>query len=258
MTKPGFLRPNLDFSDDEDDSTNNTFGARKISNQIKKTQTNINAIKNPNTSVDETDDINSQEEVDEVVLSEDDSPVKSPKKSNKRKSDNHGKRKSSKKHKRSDSDDEFLPEDENEDSDNDEESVASEDLSDENISDSDFNPNSDEEIEETDDIVGGEDVDIEAQQTEDSEATINLSSDGESPDKKDSKSASKTFDPNSKEFWDKVQELRSKGFSIQQAGNGDSSISNGNGKLISLFLIQIMFHCTVRFILIALSASSLY
>ena len=216
--KTAFLRPDIDFSDDDDDMSMGN-GARKISNKIKKCNVNLNAIKNPNKYYEEdkvTKEYDDDDDEPEVVLTDDDdSPVKKPKRSNKRKSDfGSGDKKKSKKAKRrdSDSDDEFLPEDdEKSDEDDDEEDVASEDLSDDNISDSDFNPESEEE------------GDVEGYETPGRGATIHLSSDGDaSPEKRDS---TKTFDTNGQEFWDKVQELRSKGFSIQQAGNGDTNSS---------------------------------
>ena len=218
--KPAFLKPDIDFSDDEgdEDPLSTRPSSKKISNQIKKTQTNKNAIKNPNASnIDEDEDPEPENnEDDEVIISEDDSPQKSNRRASKRKPAMSNAKNTKKKKKATDSDDDFLGEDSDESNDSeDEESVASEDMSEENISDSDFNPESDEEIEaEKEEYFEG--------QEGDGEATINLSSDGDSPDKKD---ATKTFDPNSREFWDKVQELRSKGFSIQQAGNGENTKS---------------------------------
>ena len=225
--KTAFLRPDIDFSDDDEMSEGK--GARLISNKIKKTRTNVNAIKNPNkyeeevkVALEEDDDDDEPE-----VLSDDDSPVRrpNPRASKKRKSDiGPGDKKKSKKSKRSDSDDEFLPEDrersdDEEDEDN-EEDVASEDLSDD--FDSDFNPDDEEEVD-----ACQEDFEVPAECGDQGDprdgATINLSSDGEaSPEKKEQR---KTFDTNGKEFWDKVQELRSKGFSIQQAGNGTTKPS---------------------------------
>ena len=225
-----FLRPDIDFSDDDDSidsERRTTAGPRIISNQIKKTQTNINAIKNPDMySTEEEDGKVTEEDEPEVVISDDESPRKSPRKPKKRKSENmsSGSTKRKKPKRVENSDDEFLPTDEDSGSNDDEgdnESVASEDLSEDNISDSDFNPDSDEEIDADKDVLFDE-----SQQA--SEATINLSSDGESPDKKET---TKTFDPNSTEFWDKVQELRSKGFSIQQAGNGDTAKSKCSGHM---------------------------
>merc|ERR1719186_810867 len=91
-----------------------------------------------------------------------------------------------------------------------EESISSDDISDDNISDSDFIPDSEDE------------------RNAEKNDTINISSGGESPIKVGSKDAAQTFDPNSKEFWDKVEEMRKKGFSSQQTnklkeqGEGDS------------------------------------
>ena len=226
-----FLRPDIDFSDDDDSidsERRTTAGPRIISNQIKKTQTNINAIKNPDMySTEEEDGKVTEEDEPEVVISDDESPRKSPRKPKKRKSENmsSGSTKRKKPKRVENSDDEFLPTDEDSGSNDDEadnESVASEDLSEDNISDSDFNPDSEEEID-----ADKEDVLFDESQQA-SEATINLSSDGESPDKKET---TKTFDPNSTEFWDKVQELRSKGFSIQQAGNGETAKSKCSGHM---------------------------
>ena len=220
--KTAFLRPDIDFSDDDDDMSVGN-GARLISNKIKKTKTNVNAIKNPNKYEEEVKV--SQEEDDDddepEVLSDDDNPVRppNPRASKKRKSEvGSGDKKKSKKSRRIDSDDEFLPEDrersdEEEEEEEEEDDVPSEDLSDD--FDSDFNPDDEEE------------VDVSREEYEEPEeqagATINLSSDGEaSPEKKEQR---KTFDTNGQEFWDKVQELRSKGFSIQQAGNGATKSS---------------------------------
>ena len=218
--KPTFLKPDIDFSDDEEDPLATKPSSKRISNQIKKTQTNKNAIKNPNTSNIDVDEDAENNDDDEVIISEDDSPKKSNQRASKRKpaKSMSNSKTTKKKKKASDSDDEFLGEDSDESNDSDdEESIASEDLSEENISDSDFNPESEEEIE-----AEKEDTEYFDEQDGNGEATINLSSDGDSPDKKDS---TKTFDPNSREFWDKVQELRSKGFSIQQAGNGGNTKS---------------------------------
>ena len=218
--KTAFLRPDIDFSDDDDDMSVGN-GARLISNKIKKTKTNVNAIKNPNKYEEEVKV--SQEEDDDdddpEVLSDDDNPVRrpDPRASKKRKSEvGSGDKKKSKKSRRIDSDDEFLPEDRersDEEEEEEEDDVPSEDLSDD--FDSDFNPDDEEE------------VDVSREEYEEPEeqagATINLSSDGEaSPEKKEQR---KTFDTNGQEFWDKVQELRSKGFSIQQAGNGATKSS---------------------------------
>merc|ERR1719186_1658923 len=94
------------------------------------------------------------------------------------------------------------------------ESISSDDISDDNISDSDFIPDSEDE------------------RNAEKNDTINISSGGESPIKVGSKDAAQTFDPNSKEFWDKVEEMRKKGFSSQQTnklkeqGEGDSRPSD--------------------------------
>ena len=87
-------------------------------------------------------------------------------------------------------------------------------MSDENISDSDFDP----ELEDDE----GEDgtSDYFKSQNEETNDTINLSSDNESPEKE----TTRIIHSDSKEFWSKVQELRTKGFSIQQSGGvGKSS-----------------------------------
>ena len=60
MSSKQFLQPDINFSDDEDDTS---LSARKISNQIKKTQTNKDAIKHPNTFYVEDDE-------DHLVLAE--------------------------------------------------------------------------------------------------------------------------------------------------------------------------------------------
>ena len=87
-----FLRPDIDFSDDDDSidsERRTTAGPRIISNQIKKTQTNINAIKNPDMySTEEEDGKVTEEDEPEVVISDDESPRKSPRKPQKRKSEN--------------------------------------------------------------------------------------------------------------------------------------------------------------------------
>ena len=233
--KSGFLRPNIDFSDDEDgDSEPRIVPGRKISNQIKKTQTNLNAIKTPNTVNNEEDD-----EEDEVVISDDDSPKKASSRKRKSEGGSNGKSRS-KKSKRSESDDEFMPEDDNVDSesDNDNESLASEDLSEEeNISDSDFNPNSDEEQEEQREEQDYKEYEAEEQT---GESTINLSSDdGESPEKK------QTNDQNSGEFWSRVDELRSKGISIQQQPQS-TNIAKGNYYVF----LQFIFYCHCPFFFI--------
>ena len=86
-----FLRPDIDFSDDYDSidsERRTTAGPRIISNQIKKTQTNINAIKNPDMySTEEEDGKVTEEDEPEVVISDDESPRKSPRKPKKRKSE---------------------------------------------------------------------------------------------------------------------------------------------------------------------------
>lgn len=229
--KTAFLRPDIDFSDDDEVSE----GARLISNKIKKTRTNVNAIKNPNKYEDEVKVAQEEDDDDDEpeVLSDDDSSVRrpNPRASKKRKSDiGPGDKKKSKKSKRSDSDDEFLPEDrersDNDEDEEDEEDVASEDLSDD--FDSDFNPDDEEEAD-----ACQEDYEVPGGEQGGDGATINLSSDGEaSPEKKEQR---KTFDTNGKEFWDKVQELRSKGFSIQQAGNGATKSSKFNLILCAMF-----------------------
>ena len=77
--------------------------------------------------------------------------------------------------------------------------MSSSDISDDNISDSDFIPDS-----------------VDEESEDDNNDTINISSCGETPVKMGRKDVTQTFDSNSKEFWDKVEELRNKGFSIQQ------------------------------------------
>ena len=226
--KTAFLRPDIDFSDDDDMSVGNG-GPRLISNKIKKTKTNVNAIKNPNEFEEEVKVAQEEDDDDDEpeVLSDDDSPVRrpNPRASKKRKSEvGSGDKKKSKKSKRSDSDDEFLPEDgersDEEEDEEEEEDVASEDMSDD--FDSDFNPDDEEEVDTCQEEFEGPGD----QEGAGDGATINLSSDGEaSPEKREQR---KTFDTNGKEFWDKVQELRSKGFSIQQAGNGATKSSKLN------------------------------
>ena len=247
--KTAFLRPDIDFSDDDDDMSVGNGGARLISNKIKKTKTNVNAIKNPNKF---EEDVNvAQEEDDDddepEVLSDDDSPVRrpNPRASKKRKSEvGSGDKKKSKKSKRSDSDDEFLPEDgeksDEEEDEEEEEDIASEDLSDD--FDSDFNPDDEEEVDACQEEFEGPGDQEEAGNG----ATINLSSDGEaSPEKKEHR---KTFDTNGKEFWDKVQELRSKGFSIQQAGNGATKSSESIS--FNLKIANISFHFVPSWLII--------
>ena len=102
-------------------------------------------------------------------------------------------RKPQAKKRKSGSGSEFEPES---DDDEDEESSGekSENFSDDAISDSDFVPSD-----------------------EEPNKTIDLSSDTESP--VGNKDRTQTFDPNSKEFWNKVEELKNKGFSIQQTSS---------------------------------------
>jgi len=92
-------------------------------------------------------------------------------------------------------DSEFEPSDDEEDGDSESSGDKSDNLTDDAISDSDFIPDSDEED------PGGNN-------------TIDITSDGDNSPQKDEKT--QTFDPNSKEFWNKVEELKNKGFSIQQ------------------------------------------
>ena len=209
MTSKQFLQPDITFSDDEDETS---LSARKISNQIKKTQTNKDAIKHPNTFYVE-DDEDPQEDSEVIFSEEDESYSKAQEQSSERKRKTTKKsasKNSAKKRRKTESDDEdFLPEDELDSEDNDDiESVASDEMSDERISDSDYDPE-------------GEDCDDDVQNNqffgipEDvADETINLSSDNESPDK----DTTRVIHSNSKEFWNKVEELKTKGFSIQQAG----------------------------------------
>lgn len=206
-----FLEPDISFSDDEEVSN---LSARKISNKFKKTQTNKDAIKHPNTFFVEDDE---DPEDDPLIISEEDeeeNPSRSQASSRKRKSSKWSSN-NSKKSRRDDSDEEFIPDDDNDSEDNDDiESVASEDMSDENISDSDFDP----ELE--DDECEDGTSDYFKSQNEETNDTINLSSDNESPEKE----TTRVIHSDSKEFWSKVQELRTKGFSIQQSGGvGKSS-----------------------------------
>ena len=208
MSSKQFLQPDITFSDDEDDTS---LSARKISNQIKKTQTNKDAIKHPNTFYVEDDE--DPQEDSEVIFSEDDESYPTAQgQSSERKRKTTKKtaeKNSSKRRRRIESDDEdFLPEDEIDSEDNDDvESIASDDLSEERISDSDYDPDA-------------EDCDDDGQNSqffgipEDTDETINLSSDNESPDK----DTTRVIHSDSKEFWNKVEELKTKGFSIQQAG----------------------------------------
>lgn len=103
-------------------------------------------------------------------------------------------RKTEAKKRKSGSGSEFEPESDDDVDDEESSGEKSENLTDDAISDSDFNP-SDEEL----------------------SKTIDLSSDNESPVGK--KDKTQTFDPNSKEFWNKVEELKNKGFSIQQTSS---------------------------------------
>ena len=208
MSSNSYLKPDISFSDDEDDRS---LSKRKISNQIKKTQTNKDAIKHPNTFYVEDDDQDQADDSD-VIISEDDEDRERQYSNRKRKSFKKGSdRSSSKKQKRIDSDEEFLPDDDESEDNDDVESVASEDLSEENISDSDYDP--DREDDEADEANG-------PYYDEETTDTINLSSDNESPDKPH---PSRVIHSNSKEFWSKVEELKTKGFSIQQAGGVNNS-----------------------------------
>ena len=215
MSSNSYLKPDITFSDEDDDRS---LSARKISNKIKKTQTNQDAIKHPNTFY--VDDDQEPEDDSDVIISDDDEEVDSPPKrqfsNRKRKSFKKGSdRSSSKKQKKIDSsDEEFLPDDDDSEDNDDIESIASEDLSDENISDSDYDPDrEDDECDETDRHYFGSQND-----------TINLSSDGESPSQPQ---PSRVIQSNSREFWSKVEELKNKGFSIQQAG-GVNATSKSN------------------------------
>ena len=119
---------------------------------------------------------------------------------------------SSKRRRRIESDDEdFLPEDEIDSEDNEDvESIASDEMSEERISDSDYDPDA----EDCDDDADGQNSQFLGIPEDGADETINLSSDNESPDK----DTTRVIHSNSKEFWSKVEELKTKGFSIQQAG----------------------------------------
>ena len=210
MSSKQFLQPDITFSDDEDDDA--SLSARKISNQIKKTQTNQDAIKHPNTFYVE-DDEDPQEDSEVIFSEEDESYSKAQEQSSERKRKTTKKtadKNSSKRRRRIESDDEdFLPEDEIDSEDNDEiESVASDEMSDERISDSDYDPDA----EDCDD--DGQNNQFFGIPEDGADETINLSSDNESPDK----DTTRVIHSDSREFWNKVEELKTKGFSIQQAG----------------------------------------
>jgi len=118
----------------------------------------------------------------------------------------HAKTTTTKKRKNSGSGSDFQPtesEDEDEEDEDESSGEKSENLSEDNISDSDFIPDSDED--------------------RDQNQTIDLSSDNDSPKNE----RTQTFDPNSKEFWSKVEELKAKGFSIQQTSNLPAKTVNG-------------------------------
>ena len=210
MTSKQFLQPDITFSDDEDDTS---LSARKISNQIKKTQTNKDAIKHPNTFYVE-DDEDPQEDSEVIFSEEDESYSKAQGQSSERKRKTTKKtaahKNSSKRRRRIESDDEdFLPEDEIDSEDNEDvESIASDEMSEERISDSDYDPDA----EDCDD--DGQNNQFFGIPEDGADETINLSSDNESPDK----DTTRVIQSNSKEFWSKVEELKTKGFSIQQAG----------------------------------------
>ena len=210
MTSKQFLQPDITFSDDEDDTS---LSARKISNQIKKTQTNKDAIKHPNTFYVE-DDEDPQEDSEVIFSEEDESYSKAQGQSSERKRKTTKKtaahKNSSKRRRRIESDDEdFLPEDEIDSEDNEDvESIASDEMSEERISDSDYDPDA----EDCDD--DGQNSQFFGIPEDGADETINLSSDNESPDK----DTTRVIQSNSKEFWSKVEELKTKGFSIQQAG----------------------------------------
>ena len=210
MTSKQFLQPDITFSDDEDDTS---LSARKISNQIKKTQTNKDAIKHPNTFYVE-DDEDPQEDSEVIFSEEDESYSKAQGQSSERKRKTTKKtaahKNSSKRRRRIESDDEdFLPEDEIDSEDNEDvESIASDEMSEERISDSDYDPDA----EDCDD--DGQNNQFFGIPDDGADETINLSSDNESPDK----DTTRVIQSNSKEFWSKVEELKTKGFSIQQAG----------------------------------------
>lgn len=249
--RPAFWNPCLDSSDDDEE------GKSKDSKTtpIKKTRTNKDAIKNPNDILsDHDEDIKSDksdksdddfdpgsdtegkgpkkrtrpvrnkaktedkkkkdtsnDSFDEEILEESSPPPKSPKKKRKKSPKTKTEKRSSRKKKAKkgdESDDDFDPGSDGEDNDEEEsdseESVASDDISDDNISDSDFMPDSDDE------------------KNAETNDTINLSSDGDpTPKRKNVKDSTQTFDPNSKEFWNKVEELRNKGFSIQQTNKDE-------------------------------------
>ena len=62
--------------------------------------------------------------------------------------------------------------------------------------------------------------------------TINLSSDNESPDK----DTTRVLHSDSNEFWSKVEELKTKGFSIQQAG----ALTKSGEFLIIILVVKIV------------------
>merc|ERR1719187_697892 len=104
MSSNSYLKPDISFSDDEDDRSLST---RKISNQIKKTKTNKDAIKHPNTFYVEDDEDKGDDS--DVIISEDESPSSSQKRKSFKKTSGP----SSKRYKRprieEDSDEEFVP-----------------------------------------------------------------------------------------------------------------------------------------------------
>jgi len=169
--KAGYLNPSLYSSDDEDDEEDKVLSSSDEGDSIKKAGENTR--------------------------------TRLPKR--KSSADTYEEKKNpSKKKKRTEaedtSDDNVSSEEENSNpppGSNSDESISSEEISEDNISDSDYMPDSEEEKNDT----------------------INISSGGETPTKvmeKKKDTISKTVDSNSEEFWSQVEKMRNHGLSIQQ------------------------------------------
>merc|ERR550532_1002709 len=209
MANRGFWNPCIDSSDEEDPlRMGDTKKKMKCKVMLKKTKTNADAIKNPADILSDQDE-DTEEDVkpsntrrnkkiasddddeDPEVIEDDDVISSSPSSPRKRKKSSRAakeKVKRKKKKGQSESDDDFDPGSDSLGSGSDED--EEEDLpTDDNISDSDFNPDSDDEKQ-------------------------------ASKESSDRNGKNKGAAPNP-EFWSKVEELKNKGFSIQQAGVPD-------------------------------------
>jgi len=206
MASRNFWNPCIDSSDDE------SAGKSKMKCKVmlKKTKTNADAIKNPEDIVSDQGEsteedvkpssnrrskrIASEDDEDEAEVIEDDDVISSsPTSPRKRKKTSRPTKENVKRKKKkgqSESDDDFDPGSDSMGSASEEDEEEEDDAqTDDNISDSDFMPDSDDERQAT-------------------------------KDSSESNGKGKGAAPNP-EFWSKVEELKNKGFSIQQAGAPD-------------------------------------